>query len=61
MPVEIKELLIRVSIAETQTTPGTGTNGNSGHRNAASSESREDLLKACMEQTEELLQQKKER
>lgn len=57
MAVEIKELLIRVTVNETQPAPA-GTPVKNGPRTGSDQTG---ILKMCLEQTAELLEQKKER
>lgn len=60
MPVEIKELIIKATVSETQ--PAAGTAKRPGATTATDPALRRDqILAACLEQTIELLQQKKER
>jgi len=60
MPVEIKELVIRVSVEESQQTTGNPNNPAYPYKPEPAWR-REQLLKAALEQTVEVLRQKKER
>lgn len=56
MPIEIRELQIKVAVQQTSSSSQTGKSSSS-----SSSSANEDIVAACVEQVLEILQQKIER
>lgn len=61
MPVEIKELIIRVAVNDQQPNQPARPAKNGNRFGPATGPRYDQLLKLCLEQTQELLEQKKER
>jgi hypothetical protein len=61
MPIEIKELHIRVSVNSPQSNPSSVTSGTTGNTSNLPDANREEMIAACVEKVMEIIQNKTER
>ena len=61
MPIEIKELQIRVQISDPATSGASSSNPNAGATPQSSGMSEEEMVQLCVEKVLEVLKEKEER